>query len=553
MVIASLSGSLAWSAPARQLFPEVGAVEAIALDASGNGWAWAHPAPQRPGTNYLLRIENGDWRIAEDTTTRPDLLPSGATIYHMAVASDLSDGWAVGRTIDEEPLVWRLLDGRWQPAELEVPATATTPRSMSLTADGSDGWLTVSGSEGGRSVLLRMVNGAWRLVPEVDGGRLEFLAVGADGKSGWGVGFEEDGEQIVYRYANGAWTRTDATIPATERPVTALTVDNSGAGWGMAADALWRFKTDGTVTAAYRVPDGVSLLPIAVDPFGRGWALGWKELGQVEQPGGFEIQVETVAVRLLGDTATQVDPESAFLLPEDVVPRAIGMTPGGGQVWAGASTGIGFGRLINFREPWPANDNGPAGAAPLPGAGRCFAEVSYCLRGAFLRFWERNGGLDVLGLPITPEVVEKFGDTELRVQYTERARLEEHAEFRGTPHEVLLGLLGNALADPRAAETPFKPVPASAAPATEWFEETGHNVGPPFLRYWQTTGGLRVYGLPRSEAFEEVNQADGKTYRVQYFERNRIEHHPEHTGTQYEFLLGLLGVEHFKATYGYTP
>jgi hypothetical protein len=96
-------------------------------------------------------------------------------------------------------------------------------------------------------------------------------------------------------------------------------------------------------------------------------------------------------------------------------------------------------------------------------------------------------------------------------------------------------------------------VPASAAPATEWFEATGHNVGPPFLAYWQSTGGLRVYGLPRSEAFEEVNQADGKTYRVQYFERNRIEHHPEHADTKYEFLLGLLGVEQFKATYGYTP
>ena len=96
-------------------------------------------------------------------------------------------------------------------------------------------------------------------------------------------------------------------------------------------------------------------------------------------------------------------------------------------------------------------------------------------------------------------------------------------------------------------------MPASAAPGTEWFEATRHNVGPPFLEYWQSTGGLRVYGLPRSEAFEEVNQADGKTYTVQYFERNRIEHHPEHGGTKYEFLLGLLGVEQFKATYGYTP
>jgi hypothetical protein len=535
------------------LFPEVGAVETVALDSWGNGWAWANPAPQRPGTNYLIRIENGEWRIAEDTTTRPDILPMGGTIYDMAVASGANDGWAIGRTIDDEPLVWRLINGRWQPAELEVPAGMTTPRSMSLTADGSDGWLTVTGEEGATNLLLRMRNGGWRPTTQVDNGRMEFLAISPDGKNGWGVGIGENDAQSVYRYANGRWTRTQATIPATERPVTRLTVDNSGAGWGMAAGALWRFKIDGTVTAAYRAPDGVSLLPIAVDPFGRGWALGWKELGQIEQPGGFEVQAETVAVRLEGDTATQVDPETAFLLPEGVIPRAAAMTPGGGQTWAGAATGTGFGRLINFREPWPANDKGPAAAAPLPGAGRCFAEVPYCLRGAFLRFWERNGGLDVLGLPITTEVVEKFGDTELRVQYTQRARLEEHREFGGTANEVLLGLLGNALADPRAAEAPFKPVPASAAPGTQWFPETQHNVAPPILPYWQNAGGLRVYGLPRSEAFNEANQADGKTYRVQYFERNRIEHHPEHAGTKYEFLLGLLGVEQFKATYGYTP
>jgi hypothetical protein len=64
---------------------------------------------------------------------------------------------------------------------------------------------------------------------------------------------------------------------------------------------------------------------------------------------------------------------------------------------------------------------------------------------------------------------------------------------------------------------------------------------------------LQTFGYPRSEQFEEVNQADGKSYLVQYFERNRIEHHPENAGTQYEFLLGLLGVEHFKALYGFTP
>src|SRR5689334_11821952 len=43
---------------------EIGNVYAMALDASGNGWAWAAPKPQTFATSFLLRIENGTWRIA---------------------------------------------------------------------------------------------------------------------------------------------------------------------------------------------------------------------------------------------------------------------------------------------------------------------------------------------------------------------------------------------------------------------------------------------------------------------------------------------------------
>ena len=165
--------------------------------------------------------------------------------------------------------------------------------------------------------------------------------------------------------------------------------------------------------------------------------------------------------------------------------------------------------------------------------------------------------MDSLGFPITPEITETqtsaAGPVDRVVQYTQRARLELHPEFKGTPYEVLLGLLGNSLAEPRLTEGPFQPKPASAAPGTQWFEETQHNLAPPFLDYWTENGGLDVFGYPRSEQFLEQNHADGKLYTVQYFERNRIEYHPENQGTKYEFQLGLLGVEQFAALYGYTP
>jgi hypothetical protein len=67
-----------------------------------------------------------------------------------------------------------------------------------------------------------------------------------------------------------------------------------------------------------------------------------------------------------------------------------------------------------------------------------------------------------------------------------------------------------------------------------------------FLRFWQQTGGLEVYGYPISEEVTEVSPTDGRLYTVQYFERNRFEYHPEHAGTRYEVMLGLLGANLLK-------
>jgi hypothetical protein len=74
-----------------------------------------------------------------------------------------------------------------------------------------------------------------------------------------------------------------------------------------------------------------------------------------------------------------------------------------------------------------------------------------------------------------------------------------------------------------------------------YFPETGHNLGGAFRTYWEQQGGLPVFGFPLTEEFQELNQQDGKTYIVQYFERARFEYHPENKGTAYEVLLGHLG------------
>jgi hypothetical protein len=94
--------------------------------------------------------------------------------------------------------------------------------------------------------------------------------------------------------------------------------------------------------------------------------------------------------------------------------------------------------------------------------------------------------------------------------------------------------------------------PASAA-GSEFFPQTGHAVSGPFMAYWQAHGGLPIFGYPISDAQNDVEPSNGKTTRVQWFERARFELHPEFAGTPYEVELGLLGKELAQGRQGQAP
>jgi Glycosyl hydrolase family 99 len=72
------------------------------------------------------------------------------------------------------------------------------------------------------------------------------------------------------------------------------------------------------------------------------------------------------------------------------------------------------------------------------------------------------------------------------------------------------------------------------------FPETGHQVCGRILEYWEQNGGLPVFGYPIGEL--TAQQIEGKTFQVQWFERNRLELHPENT-RPYDVLLGRLGFD----------
>ncbi len=183
------------------------------------------------------------------------------------------------------------------------------------------------------------------------------------------------------------------------------------------------------------------------------------------------------------------------------------------------------------------------GAAPAATEPYRFAETGHYVSGRFREYYETRGGLYVFGLPITRAYWEASTDgRKYLTQYFERARFEYHPE-NSQPYDVLLTLLGNEITAARGGETPFRPVANPNVPGGAYFKETGHTIGGLFLEFWVRYGGLQNFGFPLSEPFTERNEADGKTYTVQYFERERMELHPESVDPNYRVLLGLLGVE----------
>lgn len=175
----------------------------------------------------------------------------------------------------------------------------------------------------------------------------------------------------------------------------------------------------------------------------------------------------------------------------------------------------------------------PSGFANAQTAERCFPETGYCISGAIRQYWERNGGLAVFGYPISPARIETVETWSGLVQWFERDRLEDHSnENKG----VLAGRLGAEWLELNG--TPWSYGSDQPQAGCEYFQATGYKVCGEFLTYWRNNGGLERFGYPITSQFPET--IEGRSYAVQYFERRRMELHPENA-KPYDVLLGLLG------------
>jgi hypothetical protein len=153
----------------------------------------------------------------------------------------------------------------------------------------------------------------------------------------------------------------------------------------------------------------------------------------------------------------------------------------------------------------------------------------------FADFWLRNGGLGVMGRPVTSLTGDLVPGK--IVQYFERARLEVDLKDQNFITRGLLGVEILALQGKQPAFSPAPPGVPTNPNANGWQDEfTGFWVIPPFADFWLRNGGLATLGRPITSLTGDL--VPGKL--VQYFERARLEIAPNGQGI---ITRGLLGVE----------
>ena len=160
------------------------------------------------------------------------------------------------------------------------------------------------------------------------------------------------------------------------------------------------------------------------------------------------------------------------------------------------------------------------------------AESGVVVQPIIWRAWKAWGGAPLLGAPLGPAEPTATGWSQL----FERARLTYEPALRDGPASVQIALLGRALVAP---ETGPAEQPAEGA---RFFAETGRNVRQPFADFWQTNGGLPIFGLPLTPEAPGVDSA-GNPVIHQIFERAVMQRPADHAAPGGVTLAALGRIE----------
>src|SRR5689334_12080151 len=152
----------------------------------------------------------------------------------------------------------------------------------------------------------------------------------------------------------------------------------------------------------------------------------------------------------------------------------------------------------------PSAAAAPSAAPASQEADRYFPQTQHLVRGPLLAFFDRFGGLDRWGQPLTE-------------QYDEGGRINQVFERGALQYDPATGgVWARAIGSELVAAHAVQPPVAPAGDGSVFVAETGHNIGQAFANYWQSHAGPARLGKPISEQMNEGTQV------VQYFEFARL-------------------------------
>jgi hypothetical protein len=173
----------------------------------------------------------------------------------------------------------------------------------------------------------------------------------------------------------------------------------------------------------------------------------------------------------------------------------------------------------------------PATGDNIPGVG-VEPPRFYPVGDRFRAYWEQAGGERIFGNAISPEMISERGRY---IQWYERARLEEWPENSDPAYKIQGGRLGVEYTDEMVFPTTQ---PFVSQEGQMYVTKTNYKIADEFLAFWEQNGGLDIFGYPISGPENEMIQ--GKLTRVQFFERARLEYHPDDLNGD-RVKVGVLG------------
>jgi hypothetical protein len=119
------------------------------------------------------------------------------------------------------------------------------------------------------------------------------------------------------------------------------------------------------------------------------------------------------------------------------------------------------------------------------------------------------------------------------------APVDGRLELNVGPDPVFVHHVPAPLSSSNPSQNPSPPPPPPPPdPDQRCFEATGYCISGRIREYWEANGGLPVFGYPITPQQQET--IENQQLQVQWFERNRLELHPENQ-RPYDVLLGRLG------------